>query len=262
MNEPLVQIRNLCLRAGDRDLVNDLSIRVAAGERWVVVGPNGAGKSTLLGAMAGARRPQAGTIQIAGRPVAHYSVQQLAAQRALVNDRWIDPFSATVLETVLTARYRFGPQEGGRDLAVAALGEMDCAGLAPRDVRGLSRGERQRVAIATALAQDTPLLLLDEPTSHQDPGHQVWVLRQLAQRDRQTVIAVLHDVNAAARFATHALLLSGAGWWRAGPRGDVLTAQALSTLFDARIEVAAAGHGEVFWVDEDRMSGNAGVPRP
>jgi iron complex transport system ATP-binding protein len=250
MSAPVFEIRDLCLRAGERVLVKDLSIQVALGERWVVVGPNGAGKSTLLGAMAGARRAQAGTLQIAGHPVDRYSVQQLAAQRALVNDRWMDPFSATVLETVLTARYRFGPEQGAREVALTALGEMDCLGLVERDVRGLSRGERQRVAIATALAQATPVLLLDEPTSHQDPGHQAWVLRQLAARERQTVVAVLHDINAAARFATHALLLSGLGWWRAGARRDVLTAQALSTLFGARIEVATAGRTELFWVDE------------
>ena len=251
MTAPALQLLDLTLRAGERVLVQDLSIQVAAGERWVVVGPNGAGKSTLLGAMAGARRPQAGTLQIAGRAVERYSVHELATQRALVNDRWIDPFSATVLETVLTARYRFGPEAGAREAGMASLGEMDCSVLAQRDVRGLSRGERQRVAIATALAQATPLLLLDEPTSHQDPGHQAWVLRQLAARAGQTVVAVLHDINAAARFATHALLLSGVGWWRAGARREVLTAQALSTLFGARIEVAQAGHSEVFWVDED-----------
>ena len=248
MSEPVVQMQGLGLRAGQRDLVQGLSLAVAAGERWVVVGPNGAGKSSLLRALAGARSAQAGTIHIAGHAVDRCGVQQLAALRALVNDRWLDPFSATVLETVLTARYRFGPEGGARDAGLAALARMDCAGLAQRDVRGLSRGERQRVAIATALAQDTPLLLLDEPTSHQDPGHQAMVLDRLAAGRRQTVIAVLHDVNAAARFATHVLLLSGAGWWRAGPRAEVLTAEALSDLFATRIEVARAGHTEVFWV--------------
>jgi len=248
MSTPIVEIRDLCLRAGERTLVDRLSIRVAPAERWVVVGPNGAGKSTLMGALAGALRPQSGDILIAGRAIARCGVEELAALRALVNDRWIDPFSASVLETVLTARYRFGHGNGGHEAAMAALAEMDCAGLAQRDVRGLSRGERQRVAIATALAQDTPLLLLDEPTSHQDPGHQAWVLARLAARAQQTAVAVLHDINAAARFATHALLLSGAGHWRAGPRGDVLTAQALSRLFDAQIEVTAAGGTEVFWI--------------
>jgi len=251
MNAPMIGVEDLALRAGERDLVTGLSIQVAAGERWVVVGPNGSGKSTLLGALAGARRPLAGTIRIAGRPVEGCSVGELAALRALVNDRWLDPFSASVLDTVLTARYRFGAEPGGRDAALAALSRMDCAGLASRDVRGLSRGERQRVAIATALAQDTPVLLLDEPTSHQDPGHQAWVLDRLAAHNEQTVVAVLHDINAAARFATHVLLLSGAGWWRAGARRDVLTAPALSTLFGARIDVTTAGHTEVFWIGPD-----------
>jgi len=251
MSEPMIDVGDLGLRAGERTLVDALSIRVAPGERWVVVGPNGAGKSSLLGALAGARRTQAGSVRLAGRPIGRCGVEELAALRALVNDRWIDPFSATVLDTVLTARYRFGAENGARDAAMSALAEMDCAHLAQHDVRGLSRGERQRVAIATALAQDTPVLLLDEPTSHQDPGHQAWVLAKLAARRRQTVVAVLHDINAAARFATHALLLSGAGWWRAGRRDEVLTAQELSTLFSTRIEVTSVGQAEVFWVGQD-----------
>ena len=249
--ESMIELQDLCLRAGERTLIEHLSIGVASGQRWVVVGPNGAGKSSLLAALAGARRAQAGSIRIADHPIARCDVEELAELRALVNDRWIDPFSATVLDTVLTARYRFGAQDGARDAAMAALSEMDCAHLALQDVRGLSRGERQRVAIATALAQDTPLLLLDEPTSHQDPGHQAWVLAKLAAREWQTVVAVLHDINAAARFATHVLLMSGQGWWRAGRRADVLTAGELSTLFNTRIEVTSAGHTEVFWVDQD-----------
>ncbi len=251
MSQPLLECRELCLRAGERMLVQDLSIQVEPTQRWVLIGPNGAGKSSLLGAMAGARTPDAGAVLIDGRPVGRCSVERLAAQRALVNDRWLDPFAASVIETVCTARYRFGADDGAREVAVAALGEMDCAALAARDVRGLSRGERQRVAIATALAQDTPILLLDEPTSHQDPAHQAWVLRRLAARTHQTIVAVLHDINAAARFATHVLLLSGAGWWRAGRREEVLTPQALSTLFGTRIQVVGADHRDVFWIDDD-----------
>jgi len=251
VNGPVLECRNLSLRAGERLLVKDLSIQVTASQRWVLIGPNGAGKSSLLGAMAGSRKPQDGTVLLAGHPLDAWSVEQLAAHRAFVNDRWIDPFAATVIDTVLTARYRFGADDDARDTAMAALGDMDCSALASRDVRGLSRGERQRVAIATALAQDTPILLLDEPTSHQDPAHQAWVLRQLASHSGRTVIAVLHDINAAARFATHVLLLSGAGWWRAGPRPEVLTAQSLSTLFGAGIRVVETGRRDVFWVDED-----------
>jgi iron complex transport system ATP-binding protein len=170
MSSTVLEIRRLALAAGERMLVRDLSIQVQASERWVLIGPNGAGKSTLLAAMAGARTPQDGSILVADRPMVGWKVRQLAAQRAMVNDRWIDPFAATVIETVLTARYRFGADEEQRETAMVALAEMDCAHLADRDVRGLSRGERQRVAISTALAQQTPILLLDEPTSHTSPG--------------------------------------------------------------------------------------------
>jgi iron complex transport system ATP-binding protein len=250
-NLPLLECDGLTLRAGSRLLVERLSLQLEPAQRWVLIGPNGAGKSSLLGAMAGSRRPHGGEVRIEGRAVGAWSARELAARRALVNDRWFDPFAASVLDTVLTARYRFGAEAEDRDRALDALREMDCHELASHDVRGLSRGERQRAAIATALAQETPILLLDEPTSHQDPAHQSLVLRRLAAHADRAVVAVLHDVNAAARFATHALLLSGDGSWQAGPRHKILTAKALSALFMVPMRVTASGHGDVFWIDEE-----------
>jgi iron complex transport system ATP-binding protein len=250
MNAPLLECDAVTLRAGDRLLVGKLTLQVAPAQRWVLIGPNGAGKSSLLGAMAGSRRPHQGAVRIDGRDVGDWSAGELAARRALVNDRWFDPFAASVLDTVLTARYRFGAEVADRERALESLREMDCHELATHDVRGLSRGERQRVAIATALAQDTPILLLDEPTSHQDPAHQAAVLRRLATHQDRAIVAVLHDVNAAARFATHVLLLSGHGTWQAGPRHKILTAEALSTLFMVPMRVTSTGHRDVFWVDE------------
>lgn len=250
----LLACRDLTLRAGERTLVHALQLAIAAGERWVVLGPNGAGKSTLLAVLAGVRRPEAGRVEIDGRIVidgdgaGQWSIGALAERRALVTDRWRDPFAATVLETALTARYRLGGRDpDGAAVARACLAEMDCAALADRDVRQLSRGERQRVAVATALAQDTPLVLLDEPIAHQDPRHQAFVMRQLMRQHGRTFVASLHDMNAAAAFATHALLLSGRGPWQAGRAADVLTAAALGELFDTEIRaVAVAGHGSYF----------------
>lgn len=248
---PVIELDGLALRAGARELVRALDLRVHAGERWVVLGPNGAGKSSLLFALAGVRCADAGAIVLAGRPLAKWSIEALAAERAYVGDRWLDPFAASVLETVLTARYRFGaggaatsPED--RQRAHDELAQLDCAPLATHDVRTLSRGERQRVAHATALAQDTPLVLLDEPTSHQDPRHQALVLDRLARLPGRTLVASMHDVNAAARFATHVLLLSGQGRWQAGPAAEVLTAPALSALFGARFEAVAGAHGPLF----------------
>ncbi|MFN3566602.1 MAG: ABC transporter ATP-binding protein [Burkholderiaceae bacterium] len=238
---PLLDCRELTLRAGARELVANLSFVVNAGERWAVLGPNGAGKTTLLLALAGVRRADAGRVELAGRPIADWRVDALAERRALVTDRWIDPFAASALDTVLTARYRYdGADDDGERLAREALATVDCAELAERDVRTLSRGERQRVAIATAIAQATPLVLLDEPIAHQDPRHQSLVLTRLAQLADRTLIASMHDVNAAAAFATHALLLSGHGAWRAGPACETLRPELLSELFATRIDVVRA----------------------
>ena len=233
----VLECRDLRLVAGRRTLVDALDLHVEAGSRWAVLGPNGAGKSTLLATLAGARRPDGGAVSLAGRPLAQWDAPALAAQRALLADGWLDPFAASVLDTVLTARYRLGGADAhGSRVAADWLAHFDCADLAARDVRSLSRGERQRVAIATALTQEAPVLLLDEPIAHQDPRHQALVIDRLARLEGHTLIASLHDLNAAARLATHALLLTGRGDWIAGPAGAVLTAKRLSTLFGTPID--------------------------
>jgi iron complex transport system ATP-binding protein len=251
MQSAFVTVENLTLRGGGRELLRDLDLCVHAGERWAVLGPNGAGKSTLLAALAGVRAPVRGVVRVGGSDVQHASVSALARARALMTDRWIDPFSASVLDTVLTARYRFGAGDAGaRSTASQWLAALDVAALEKRDVRELSRGERQRVALATALMQDTPLVLLDEPTAHQDPRHQALVLAVLGSPAvaSRALMASLHDMNAAVAFATHALLLNGDGAWHAGPAVEVLTAERLSEVFAARIRSIPTEHGEVFFM--------------
>ncbi len=254
MNAPLLACHGVDVRYGERWLIRSLHIEIVAGERWVLVGPNGAGKTSLLFVLAGVRMADGGTIDLAGQPMAKWGVESLAGLRALVADHWIDPFATSVLDTVIAARYRMrGAVRAGKraDQHAEAIGRqclavMDCAGLADRDVRFLSRGERQRVALAAALAQETPLVLLDEPISHQDPRHQFQVLQQLDLRSDCTYIGALHDINAAARFATHALLLSGDGSWQAGESSNVLTNANLSQLFDTKIMQIEVGSHRVF----------------
>jgi iron complex transport system ATP-binding protein len=236
----LLTLRALSLRAPQRCLVDALDLTVRRGERWVVLGPNGAGKSTLLAAVAGARKGDGGEILIGPTPVQDLRADELARDRALLTDRWTDPFASSVLDTVLTARFVFRDEGHGEAVARRWLVRLDCAQLADRDVRLLSRGERQRVAIATALAQDTPLVLLDEPTAHQDPRHQALVVRELATLHERGLVVTLHDLNAAARLATHALLLWGDGRSRSGPAAEVLTPPTLTDLFAtpvSRVEV-------------------------
>ena len=248
MSEAPVECRGVTLRAGTRLLVDALDLQVQPGNRWVVLGPNGAGKSTLLATLAGARSADGGAVLLGGRPIEQWDVQTMAAQRALLPDGWLDPFAATVLDTVLTARYRLGEaDEHGSRIAGQWLSRFDCGGLLQRDVRSLSRGERQRVAIATALSQEAPLLLHDEPIAHQDPRHQALVIDELARLVGHTVVASLHDLNAAVRLATHALLLDGRGGWLAGPTGEVLTAQRLSALFDTPVDELHQASGPAFF---------------
>jgi iron complex transport system ATP-binding protein len=239
-------LQGVALRTPERLLVQSLDLEVRTGERWAVLGPNGAGKSTLLAALAGARAADAGSILVGGSPVAAIGADELARQRALLTDRWIDPFACSVLDTVLTARFVFGDDPSGTGIALDWLQRFDCGDLALRDVRQLSRGERQRVALATALAQDTPLVLLDEPTAHQDPRHQALVVRELGTLSDRALVASLHDLNAAVRFATHALLLWGDGRVRAGTAAAVLEPAALADLFGTPITRVEAD-GETFF---------------
>lgn len=240
----LLECRQVNLRAGERELVRSLSLQICVGDRWAVLGPNGAGKSTLLATLAGVRAANGGEILLGGETLHHWTVEQMAERRALVTDRWHDPFSASVLDTVLTARFRLGPADAtGAQVARDWLADFDCAVLVDHDVTSLSRGERQRVALATALAQTTPLALLDEPIAHQDPRHQALVLDRLARAPGRTLVASLHDMNAAVRFATHALLLTGRGDWFAGSAAELLTAARLSALFETDVITAAAPDG-------------------
>jgi iron complex transport system ATP-binding protein len=252
---PLIACRDVVLRAGQRTLVSGLSFEVHAGERWVLLGPNGAGKSTLIATLCGLREPEAGTVELAGVPLARLSVQQAARHRALVTDRWLDAFASSVIDTVLTARFLPGIDAAGLALAEDWLARLDCAELAARDVRSLSRGERQRVAIATALTQGTPCVLLDEPTAHQDPRHQSLVLQRLGELDNHALLASMHDLNCAAHFATHAVLLDGRGGWAAGPAAEVLTAARLSELFGTEVRELGTNGERVFvarWPDAGR----------
>ncbi|HQR55741.1 MAG TPA: ABC transporter ATP-binding protein [Burkholderiaceae bacterium] len=255
----LLTVRQLSLRTPQRCLVDALDLTVRRGERWVVLGPNGAGKSTLLAAIAGARKVDGGEILIGQTPVQERRADELARDRALLTDRWTDPFASSVLDTVLTARFVFRDEDRGEAVARRWLERLDCAPLAERDVRLLSRGERQRVAIATALAQDTPLVLLDEPTAHQDPRHQAMVVRELAALPERGLVVTLHDLNAAARLATHALLLWGDGRSLSGLAGDVLTPSTLTDLFATPVSRVAVDGETVYHVHGDAVSAKHSV---
>ncbi|XZG68911.1 ABC transporter ATP-binding protein [Chitinibacteraceae bacterium HSL-7] len=248
----LLTASQLTLKQGERELVRELSFAIETGQSWIILGENGCGKSTLLSAMAGWFAPQSGQIALAGQPITALPPQARARALAWQPQQDECPFPLSVLEKTLTGRHPHLGRwqwESADDLALARtqLARLDLAGFDERNLASLSGGERRRVALATALTQQAPLLLLDEPLSQLDLRHQqqaLTVLReeQLASR---SVVMVSHDPNHATQFATHALLLFGNGEWLAGELTEVLTAESLSRLYHHT--VLALPHGDGVW---------------
>ncbi|MFM0006121.1 ABC transporter ATP-binding protein [Paraburkholderia dipogonis] len=239
ISESVLSAQRLTLRVGARTLLDAFTHTFYAGEIWCVAGPNGAGKTTLLSTLAGLLQPSAGHVELDGVRLADWPPLPLAQRRALMPQNAPDAFSASVLDIVMLNRFPHltgwgWEREADREAAHAALDLLGLAAFAARDVLSLSGGERQRVALAAVLCQEAPLLLLDEPLSHLDLHHQIDCLEALAtwtREPRRTVMFSCHDLNLARRFATHALLLDGAGGAYAGPVHDVLTPTLASRAF-------------------------------
>jgi iron complex transport system ATP-binding protein len=235
--------RGLNVSVPGRSLVADLDLQVVAGEILAVLGPNGVGKSLTLHTLAGLRTPGSGVVELHGEPIASLRRQQVATRLALLPQYTEDVFPASVLDTVLIGRH---PHIGrlqwesaaDREVARLALREVDLYETQERNVATLSGGERRRLAVAQVLAQEPQIFLLDEPTNHLDPQHQLDMLRLFRRRADAgaAVLASLHDVNLAARFADRCLLLYGDGRWKIGMTSEVLSEDTLSGLYATPIE--------------------------
>lgn len=254
----LFSCSNLSVEVAGRTLVDDLSFNVGRGEIIAVLGQNGSGKSLSLHTLAGLRPARKGTIRLLQEDVANHKRQQLAKHLALLPQHVDDIFPATVLDTALIGRHpHIGRMswESSEDYAIAkaALNFVDLEELATRDVLTLSGGERRRLAIAQVLTQAPDLYLLDEPTNHLDPQHQLDTLRLFRDRANggAAVIASLHDVNLAVRFADRCLLLYGDGRWDLGATQEILDAERLSELYRTPMEAVSWRERELFIVSGD-----------
>lgn len=244
---------SLTVAVAGRTLVRDLSLDIERGSITCLLGCNGAGKTLTLHTLAGVRDPAGGVVRIGARPLPTWPRRDLARTLGLLTQTTDDPFPSTVLETVLIGRHPhigFWQWESERDadIARAALASVEMRDLETRDVATLSGGERRRAAIATLLAQDPAIMLLDEPINHLDPHHQIALLRLLRGKadDGCTIVMSLHDAGLAARFADHALLLFGEGEWQYGPVADVLTEASISRLYGTRVHEVAWSGGRTF----------------
>jgi iron complex transport system ATP-binding protein len=243
--EHTLTVESLTLGYGDRTVVDGLDLVVPPGRITAIVGANACGKSTLLRSMSRLLAPRAGTVLLDGKAVHRMPAKQLARTLGLLPQSPIAPEGITVADLVGRGRH---PHQGilsrwnaHDDEAVAtALDATDTAALADRAVDELSGGQRQRVWIAMALAQETDLLLLDEPTTFLDVSHQVEVLDLLVDLNRSrgtTVVMVLHDLNLAARYADHLVALADGTVHAAGTPAAVLTEDVVRAVFglDSRI---------------------------
>ena len=248
-----IRLRGLTLGYGPASappIVEDLDLDVPAGRVTAIIGANGCGKSTLLRGLTRQLAPRAGSIEVLGRDAARVSARDYARTVALLPQHPVAPEGMTVAQLVARGRHPhrglLGGRAAGDDAAIAsALERTDLVELADREAGTLSGGQRQRAWLALVLAQQTPVVLLDEPTSYLDLSHQVEVLdlvRALPDPrggGRATVVAVLHELNLAARSADHIVAMAAGRVVAQGTPGEVIVPEVLAEVFGLDADVVA-----------------------
>jgi iron complex transport system permease protein len=241
-----------------RAVLSGVSLEVRAGEVVALLGPNGTGKSTLIAVAHGALESSSGEVLFDGKPIKEFSRRELAHRIAVVAQATEVRFPLTALEYVLTGRFAYSNAVGfdspeDVELAMQALRETDAAQFASRHFNELSSGERQRVVLARALAQQAKLLLLDEPTANADIAHQVSLLNLVRNLTRQRGIGALvvtHEINLAAEFADRVALLKDGKLLACGAPTKVMTSEWLEKLFETSLLVDShpvSGNPRVSW---------------
>lgn len=238
------------------DFLKPLSLSARAGQCWGIIGPNGAGKSTLLRLLAGLQVPSSGQVSFRGSPLATMPINRRATQIAFLPQQLSEAPGLAAVDVVMMGRYphrRFGLFEDTADRAIAdrAMVATSTLAFAERPMATLSGGEARRVHIAAALAQQPSLLLLDEPTAALDLYHQLSIfeiIAKLAAEDGLLVMVVTHDINLAARFCTHLLLLDDGKCVAAGAPAEVMKPDLLESVYHIQLATIKADDQPGHWV--------------
>ncbi len=244
-DSPLLQVEKLAFSYGQGRVLDGIDLAVRRGERVALLGRNGSGKSTFLSLLAGTLHPAQGRIRFQGEDLNQMVARVRARQIAMVPQTLPIPFAFTLREWISLGRTPYlstlrGEREEDRAAVRLAMGLAQVTELADRLVGEVSGGERQRAALAMALAQEPKLLLLDEATAHLDLHHQVGLLglvQRLNQERGLTVIAAIHDMNLAALWFDRLVLLHEGRVYADGPPAEVLRPAVLEPVFECRVEV-------------------------
>lgn len=252
------------------NVLSDVSIALKTGEMCGLIGPNGSGKSTVLRCLSGALRLRAGAVTLDGVPLSKLSPRDIALKIAFVPQTEPSQFDFTVRDLVLMGRHAHiarwsGETAADYQIVARALADTDLLHLADRVVTRLSGGEHRRVLIARALAQQAPLMLLDEPTAHLDVTHQVELLSLVRRHVRESgggVVVALHDLNQAAEFCDRLVLIFQGAVAADGPPAEVLTEQNIRTAYGACAQIGrnpATGRPQILQIQSVRERSISGA---
>jgi iron complex transport system ATP-binding protein len=237
-----------------KNVCSNLDVQLEPKQFWGLLGPNGIGKTTLLKCMAGLSAPDSGTVLLENQAIDKLPRRVIARLLGMLQQHTVYVFDASVLETAMTGRHphlsyweREGPQD--KQKALDAIQDVDLAGFEARSVTRLSGGEARRLAFASLMVQEPAILLLDEPTNHLDMKHQIRIMNQVESqvtKAQRCAMIALHDVNLAARYCSHILMLFGDGDWQAGPVDELLNLENLERLYQCPVETVQTPAGKRF----------------
>ncbi|MDO6761976.1 ABC transporter ATP-binding protein [Agarivorans sp. 1_MG-2023] len=251
---------HISLQLGGNTILNDMSGKIAKGAVTALIGPNGSGKSSLLSVLAGLVKPSAGDISFAQQPLSSISRAQLAKQLALLPQRNPVPATLNVADLVCFGRHPHRPwykniSNDDKQIIDWAMQETGVKQYASQLLTDLSGGELQRTWLAMVLAQDTEVLMLDEPTSWLDISHQLGLLKivqRLNQQYNKTIVWVLHDLNQAAQFSDQAMLINHGQIVSSGDARSVINAKDVSEVYQTPVTCHQIGSQQVLWPEQQQ----------